>query len=136
MSSTIVTLIEHAQVLAITKLTKALETCDDPAELRRIALAILRFKLPAAVPPAAHSESRPAAAPPPRASAVSTAPSPVSITSPRAAAGASPLTPDEVARLHRLLPHIRPGRFTRSKPDYWRSILDRLQPPNARTAAA
>lgn len=132
MSATLADLVNHAQVLAIQKLTRLLQTCDDPAEVRRIASVILRFKLPK--PAAAAQARRPAAAPDP------TPPPP--ITPPPASVAAIPptlpphLTPDELAALRRLLPHLRPERFSRRDPAYWRSILARHPPPTPRAAAA
>lgn len=132
MSPALADLVIHAQVLAIQKLTTLLQSCDDPAEVRRIATVILRFKLPE---PAAAAKPRRTAATP------ESAPSHPVPSPSRAAAPIPPtvpphLTPDELSQLRRLLPHLRPERFARRDPTYWRSILARHPPPTQRAAAA
>jgi hypothetical protein len=118
------TFLAHAQTLALTKLLLALEATDDPAEVRRLAQAILtinpdKFAEIAAAEPRAHpspaatsrpqpSTPRPAA---PSAAAASSRPQP-------------PLTDDELAALQALLPHVKPDRFLRKHtPSHWREVL-------------
>ncbi len=53
------------------------------------------------------------------------------------------LRADEVEALRRVLPHMRPERFTRRDPAYWRAILERhaaagvlLRPPSPTAGAS
>lgn len=129
------TFLAHAQTIALTKLLLALEATDDPAEVRRLAQAILtinpdKFAEIAAADPRTN-KSPPATLPPQRTSPPSPAPS----SRPQ-----PPLTDDELAALHALLPHVKPDRFLRKHtPGHWRTVLanhSHAPPPHSATRAA
>lgn len=120
----------HAQTIALTKLLIALESTDDPAEIRRLSQVILainpeRFtEVGEASPPT--TQSKPAqqsvlTAPAPRLHATS---QPASNTHPITPRPQPALTTTELAALQILLPHVKPERFLRKHtPDHWRAIL-------------
>lgn len=116
--------IAHAQTIALARLVRIVHESPDDHQARLAAEAILKLRPPepaAAAPAPARSASPPPA--PPWSEPAPTPPAD------------APLTDDEIARLHRALPHVRPERFTRKhRPGHWRQVLAQLeQPPLQRT---
>lgn len=118
--------IAQAHTIALARLIRIVHESPDDHQARLAAEAILRLKPAEPVVAAPTVPAQPAASP----------------TRPRPAAPIAhdpasdlPLTDDEVARLQRSLPHVRPERFTRKhRPSHWRQVLSQLeQPPLQRT---
>jgi hypothetical protein len=113
--------IAHAQTIALARLVRIVHESPDDHQARLAAEAILKLRPPE---PAASDPVPARSAPPPR-----------SPPRPEPVPADAPLTDDEIARLHRALPHVRPERFTRKhRPGHWRQVLAQLeQPPLQRT---
>ncbi len=112
-SAQLATTIRRAQAIVLERLLKVVETCEDEREVRLAAAAILRMKIPDVHP---EPESLQATTKP-RKAQVPSNPNP---------APQPPLSPDELAHLHYLLPHVRPERFIKKhSPSHWRALLAR-----------
>lgn len=125
-SAQLATTIRRAQAIVLERLLKVVETSEDEREVRLAAAAILRMKLPDSrtEPETLQSTAKPRRVHPsiPANTPEPNQPDPALQT---------PLSPDELARLHHLLPHVRPERFTKKhSPTHWRTILARHSSTN------
>ncbi|MCC6322655.1 MAG: hypothetical protein IT438_14600 [Phycisphaerales bacterium] len=107
--STLAEALLNAQFVALRKLTALLDTCDSPAETRRIAAAILRFRCPAPTP-----------ADPPHTPPTPPSQAPVHHAAPRP----DPLSSSELQALALALPFVPAHKFKHeNSPAYWRNAL-------------
>lgn len=107
--STLAEALLNAQLAALRKLMDLLETCDGPAETRRIAAAILRFKCPAPTPTG-----------PPHSPPTPPSQAPVHHAAPRP----DPLSSAELQALALALPFVPARKFQHeNSPAYWRNAL-------------